>query len=94
MEKTMEKLKTLKELDCVHCPEQCDSFNCKAYTMHTSHAVSSKDLRELAIKYIKSKHCRKFVDAFDSDLMSNKYEAWGAEKLLMHIFNITEEELQ
>ena len=90
----MTELKTLKDINCVHCNDTCDGFKCNAYTIHKEHALNSKELKEEAIKWLKSKHCRNFATTFDSDLFSNVNQAVGADKWIKHFFNITEEELQ
>lgn len=78
------ELKTLKQLTI----ERSEESNMQNLDLFID------DLREEAIKWIKSKHIRKFTTTFDSDLFSNAMESRGAEKILKYFFNITEEELQ
>ena len=75
-------MKTLNDINCVHCNDKCDGFKCDAYTMHHSHAVSADALKEEAIKWIINMGGIPQID--DDETI----------RWIMKFFNITEEELK
>ena len=81
----MTKLKTLKDIN--------KDYREEGGSVGGLYSHFDRELREEAIKWIKSKHCRNFGTAFDSDLFSNASEAMGAMKILKHFFNIKESDL-
>ena len=91
----MIELTTLKDLNCVHCNDKCDKFDCTAYTMHTSHAVYSEDLRQEAIKWVKELRCGSSLSWKENHpFYEFRHDTYPIAEFIKNRFNITDEDLK
>lgn len=88
-------LKTLEDMDCVHCNDKCDGFKCDAYTIHESHAVSAEVLKLEAIKHLKQDNIQELFLSGRTDILPSyrRMIGQGMKKWIKHFFNIEESEL-
>lgn len=101
----MTKLKTLKDIDCVHCNDKCDGFKCDAYTLHTEHAIDTAKLKQEIIKYLKDfengwKRCQKRINTHGitrQKIREERMKQYADEivmSFIMDFFDLKEEDLQ
>lgn len=91
----MTELKTLKDFDLDDRPERT-GYTEEGYIIGIDvfYDMAKEDLRQEAIKWIKTKFLEQVRDWSERGLMGTDSYAWGAYSEFMKFFNITEEDLK